>query len=192
MEKNAFSVSLAVVTLGFVAYAADTNTYYTVTVDGGTYSYIGPDAVTNRSAYLYNDTELSIDHAVLTFEDGSSPTVFEGDGKIRDFPGNYTQYLQKRNSEQREQTLQKKSEKPQYERKRTTVKPTYKQQQEYKTLTEELQRLEAEKKELEANLASPEGATAEQLAQWSERIGQVLAEIDEKELRWLELDEIVG
>ncbi len=118
--------------------------------------------------------------------------VFEGNGKIRDFPGNYTQYLQKRNSEQREQTLQKKSEKPQYERKRTTVKPTYKQQQEYKTLTEELQRLEAEKKELEANLASPEGATAEQLAQWSERIGQVLAEIDEKELRWLELDEIVG
>ena len=118
--------------------------------------------------------------------------VFEGDGKIRDFPGNYTQYLQKRNSEQREQTLQKRSEKPQYERKRTTAKPTYKQQQEYKTLTEDLQKLEAEKKELEANLASPEGATTEQLAQWSERIGQVLAEIDEKELRWLELDEIVG
>jgi ATP-binding cassette subfamily F protein uup len=118
--------------------------------------------------------------------------VFEGDGKIRDFPGNYTQYLQKRNSEQREQTLQKKSEKPQYERKRTTAKPTYKQQQEYKTLTEDLQKLEAEKKELETNLASPEGATAEQLAQWSERIGQVLAEIDEKELRWLELDEIVN
>ncbi|MBO7541586.1 MAG: ABC-F family ATP-binding cassette domain-containing protein [Bacteroidales bacterium] len=118
--------------------------------------------------------------------------VFECDGKIRDFPGNYTQYLQKRNSEQREQTLQKKSEKPQYERKRTTAKPTYKQQQEYKTLTEDLQKLEAEKKELEANLASPEGATAEQLAQWSERIGHVLAEIDEKELRWLELDEIVG
>lgn len=118
--------------------------------------------------------------------------VFEGDGKIRDFPGNYTQYLQKRNSEQREQTLQKRSEKPQYERKKNTAKPTYKQQQEYKTLTEDLQKLEAEKKELEANLASPEGATTEQLAQWSERIGQVLAEIDEKELRWLELDEIVG
>ncbi len=118
--------------------------------------------------------------------------VFEGDGKIRDFPGNYSQYLQKRNSEQREQTLQKKAEKPQYERKKNTAKPTYKQQQEYKTLTEDLQKLEAEKKELETNLASPEGATAEQLAQWSERIGQVLAEIDEKELRWLELDEIVG
>ena len=51
-------------------------------MDGGTYSYIGPDAVTNRSAHLYNDTELSIDHAVLTFEDGSSPTVFEGDGNL--------------------------------------------------------------------------------------------------------------
>ena len=118
--------------------------------------------------------------------------VFEGDGKIRDFPGNYTQYLQKRNSEQREQTLQKKAEKPQYERKKNTAKPTYKQQQEYKTLADDLQKLEAEKKELEANLASPDGATAEQLALWSERIGQVLAEIDEKELRWLELDEIIG
>ena len=118
--------------------------------------------------------------------------VFEGDGKIRDFPGNYTQYLQKRDSEQREQTLQKKSEKPQYERKRSAAKPTYKQQQEYKALTEELQTLESEKKDLEQKLASPEGATAEQLAQWSERIGQVLAAIDEKELRWLELDEIVG
>ena len=36
MKKNAFSVSLAAVTLGLVAYAAETNTYYTVTVDSGT------------------------------------------------------------------------------------------------------------------------------------------------------------
>ena len=116
--------------------------------------------------------------------------VFEGDGIVRDFPGNYTQYLQKRNCEQREQTLQKKAEKPQYERKKNTVKPTYKQQQEYQTLADDLQKLEVEKKGLEEKLASPEGATAEQLALWSERIGQVLAEIDEKELRWLELDEL--
>lgn len=118
--------------------------------------------------------------------------VFEGGGKIRDFPGNYTQYLQKRNSEQRAQSLQKKNEKPQYERKKNNNKPSYKQQQEYQQLTTELQQLETEKKNLEQKLANSDGASHEQLSQWSQRIGEVLALIDEKELRWLELDEIVN
>ncbi len=118
--------------------------------------------------------------------------VFEGGGKIRDFPGNYTQYLQKRNSEQRAQSLQKKNEKPQYERKKNNNKPSYKQQQEYQQLTTELQQLETEKKDLEQKLANSDGASHEQLSQWSQRIGEVLALIDEKELRWLELDEIVN
>ena len=51
-------------------------------MDGGTYRYTGPNAVTNRSARLYNDTELAIDHATLTFEDGSSATAFEGEGNL--------------------------------------------------------------------------------------------------------------
>ena len=118
--------------------------------------------------------------------------VFEGGGKIRDFPGNYTQYLQKRNSEQRAQSLQKKNEKPQYERKKNNNKPSYKQQQEYQQLTTELQQLETEKKDLEQKLANSDGASHKQLSQWSQRIGEVLALIDEKELRWLELDEIVN
>ncbi|MBR5029238.1 MAG: ATP-binding cassette domain-containing protein [Bacteroidales bacterium] len=118
--------------------------------------------------------------------------VFEGDGKIRDFPGNYSQYLQKRNSEQRAQTLQKKSEKPQYERKKNNNKPSYKQQQEYQQLTAEIQQLEAEKKDLEQKLSDGSGASVDDIAQWSQRIGEVIALLDEKELRWLELDEIVS
>ncbi|MBO4741629.1 MAG: ATP-binding cassette domain-containing protein, partial [Bacteroidales bacterium] len=118
--------------------------------------------------------------------------VFEGDGKIRDFPGNYTQYLQKRNSEQRAQTLQKKSEKPQYERKKNNNKPSYKQQQEYQQLTADIQQLEAEKKDLEQKLSDGSGASVEEISQWSQRIGEVIALLDEKELRWLELDEMMG
>ena len=118
--------------------------------------------------------------------------VFEGDGEIRDFPGNYTQYLQKRNSEQRVQTLQKKNDKPKYERKKNTTKPTFKQQQEYKSLGEELQQLEAEKKDLEQKLSDGSGASVDEISLWSQRIGEVIALLDEKELRWLELDEIVS
>ena len=51
-------------------------------MDGGTYRYTGPNATTNRSARLYNDTELCVDHATLTFEDGSNPTAFEGEGNL--------------------------------------------------------------------------------------------------------------
>ncbi len=51
-------------------------------MDGGTYRYTGGNATTNRSARLYNDTELDIDHATLTFQDGSAPTAFEGDGNL--------------------------------------------------------------------------------------------------------------
>ena len=118
--------------------------------------------------------------------------VFEGDGRVRDFPGNYTQYLQKRNAEQRTEQQQKKAEKPQYERKKNTTKPTYKQQQEYKALTDELQSLEAEKQDLEQKLSDGSGAAVDDIARWSQRIGEVIAQIDEKELRWLELDEIIG
>jgi len=51
-------------------------------MDGGTYRYTGPNATTNRSAKLYGDTELNIDHATLTFEDGSSAAAFEGEGNL--------------------------------------------------------------------------------------------------------------
>ncbi|MBR2235007.1 MAG: autotransporter-associated beta strand repeat-containing protein [Prevotella sp.] len=51
-------------------------------MDGGAYVYTGPDATTNRSARLLSDTELSIDHATLTLQDGTNATAFEGEGNL--------------------------------------------------------------------------------------------------------------
>ena len=51
-------------------------------MDGGAYVYTGADATTNRSARLLNDTELCIDHAALTFQDGTNATAFEGEGDL--------------------------------------------------------------------------------------------------------------
>ena len=53
--------------------------------------------------------------------------VFEGNGKIRDYHSNYTDYMKAKEAEQRVAVLQKRDEKPKYERPKTTAKPTYKQ-----------------------------------------------------------------
>ena len=118
--------------------------------------------------------------------------VFEGNGKIRDYHSNYTDYMKAKEAEQRVAVLQKRDEKPKYERSKTTAKPTYKQKQEYEQLTQELQQLGDEKQELEALINGGTETDYEKLTQWSNRIGELNDLIDEKELRWLELDEIMG
>ena len=51
-------------------------------MDGGTYRYTGDNTTTNRSATLYRDTELNIDHGTVTFENGTAPTQIEGEGNL--------------------------------------------------------------------------------------------------------------
>ena len=51
-------------------------------MDGGVYRYTGGNTTTNRSARLYNNTELDIDHATVTITDGSNATAFEGEGNL--------------------------------------------------------------------------------------------------------------
>ena len=72
-------------------------------------------------------------------------------------------------------------------------KATYKEQKEYETLTAEIEALTTERAKLEALLSnSTEFKTPDsELLQASTRIGEVIALLDEKELRWLELDEII-
>ena len=118
--------------------------------------------------------------------------VFEGMGKIRDYHSNYTEYLANRNRQQRETVMQKREEKPKYERaKSDKPKATYKQQKEYEQLTAEIEALNKEKAEMEALL---NGGTTDvaRLTEASTRIGEIISALDEKEYRWLELDEIVN
>ena len=118
--------------------------------------------------------------------------VFEGNGKIRDYHSNYTDYIKLKEQEQRIATQQKREEKPKYERTKSATKPTYKQKQEYEQLTNEIEVLEKEKAELEQLMNSGQETDYEKLNSWATRIGEIRELIDEKELRWLELDEIMN
>ena len=119
--------------------------------------------------------------------------VFEGDGKVKGFMGNYSQYREylenKTKEEKREQAAQKQetraAEKPATERKK---KRTYKEQQEYEQLARDIEALETEKKELTARLEQQ--LDYKEIEKIGNRISEITDLIDEKELRWLELDEI--
>ena len=118
--------------------------------------------------------------------------VFEGNGKILDYHSNYTDYIKQKEHEQRIATQQKREEKPKYERTKSVTKPTYKQKQEYEQLTNEIETLEKEKSDLEQLMNSGLETDYEKLNSWATRIGEIRELIDEKELRWLELDEIMN
>ncbi len=118
--------------------------------------------------------------------------VFEGDGVIRDFPGNYTQYrLKQRRTElvekEQQQQLVAAADTASVEKK----KAGFKEKREFELLEKEIPALEAERAAAEAQLANPE-LDYEKLHLLSKRIGEISAELEQKELRWLELSEILG
>lgn len=119
--------------------------------------------------------------------------VFEGNGKITVFPGNYTQY---RNSvEEREEQERRIQEKPVLSKKSVSEKVererklTFKEKQEMMSLEQEIEVLEKEKKEMEEAMSSGT-LSIDDLTSLSERYGILSADLDEKSMRWLELSEI--
>ena len=118
--------------------------------------------------------------------------VFEGNGKIKDYHSNYTDYRLQKSRQQRDAALQQRQEKPKYERPKSDKrKATYKEQKEYEALTAEIEALTAEKSTLEQRLADGAISDVAELNAASTRIGELMALLDEKELRWLELDELM-
>ena len=119
--------------------------------------------------------------------------VFEGDGIVRDFPGSYSDYRswrQERDAEKANAEAEKKSSaanswKPRREK---SDKMTFKERKEFESLAGEIADLEKEKREIEEMLNSG-NLGVEELTQKSQRISEVLALLDEKEMRWLELSE---
>lgn len=126
--------------------------------------------------------------------------VFKGEGEIQDFPGNYTQYREwcrlqpKTEGEGTEKKATKPTAKEQpsaTQKKEGKRKMTYKEKREYELLTKELEQLENEQKTLEEALCSGQ-LSVEELTEKSKRLPEIKDEIDEKEMRWLELAEIEG
>jgi ABC transport system ATP-binding/permease protein len=119
--------------------------------------------------------------------------VFEGDGKIRNFPGNYTDYREAlANKEFDPKPIAKPApkieEKPINELARRKL--TYKEQQEYDALSKEIEKIEQQKFEVTNKLNSGETAF-EILSNLAKEIEQLNQLQDQKELRWLELAEFI-
>ena len=124
--------------------------------------------------------------------------VFKGNGVIKDFPGNYTQYREWNSLQSKENETAKSDAKKNNEPhpNRTREKPqrrkmSYKEKREFEQLEQDIAALEAEKKRLEEELCSGT-LSVEALTEKSKRLPHLNAELDEKSMRWLELAEIEG
>lgn len=119
--------------------------------------------------------------------------VFEGDGSVKGFMGNYSQYhewLEDKNKEQHKQQIAEKSDlrenRPRAsERKK---KRSFAEQKEYEQLSVDIQCLENEKLELASRLENLSDYV--EIDKIGKRLNEINALLDEKEMRWLELDEI--
>lgn len=118
--------------------------------------------------------------------------VFQGNGVIQDFPGNYTQYrewsaLKPKESKEKNQPLEKKSRKVQDASVRK--KMTFKEKREFEQLEKDIAALEKEQKIIEEELCSGK-LTIDELTEKSKRLPVLKDELDEKSMRWLELSEL--
>lgn len=121
--------------------------------------------------------------------------VFKGDGVVKDFPGNYTQYREWSSLQTKEEQVQKAAlnSKREIEKKTrnntTRTKKTYKEKIEFEQLEKDIAALEAEQKRIEHALC---GGTisVEEITEMSKRLPIIKDEIDKKSMRWLELSEL--
>jgi len=117
--------------------------------------------------------------------------VFEGEGQMKDFPGNYTQYIAWKEKQVQQEKAEAKSsqndatkkEKPKSDKK----KLSYKEQREYDQLEGKIEELENRKAELEQLIAGENDH--EKLTEFSEEMAELLKKIDAKTERWISLSE---
>ena len=122
--------------------------------------------------------------------------VFKGQGEIKDFPGNYTQYREWASLEENKTSSSSSScststaGKPSY-RHDDRRRLSYKEKREMEQLEKDIAALEDEKKKIEEALC---GSTTEveEITAMSKRLPQLNEELDEKSMRWLELSEVNG
>lgn len=120
--------------------------------------------------------------------------VFEGQGRIKDFPGNYTQYREWASLQPQEKAPIASNSKEDNDPKKnyrndTKRKLSYKEKREFEQLEEEIIQLEEEQKALEDALSGSE-LSVEEITEKSKRLACLKNELDEKSFRWLELSEL--
>ncbi|MDE6196354.1 MAG: ABC-F family ATP-binding cassette domain-containing protein, partial [Muribaculaceae bacterium] len=118
--------------------------------------------------------------------------VMEGEGVIKDFPGNYSdyrRYIDALAREQAERKTEKQKEQPRQQRAERPAKLSYKEKKELEALESEMEALNAEKADIEAFFASGSQDGADDFDSKSQRYAEIKELLDEKEMRWLELSE---
>ena len=120
--------------------------------------------------------------------------VFEGQGRIKDFPGNYTQYREWASLQPQEKAPTTSNSKEDIDPKKnyrndTKRKLSYKEKREFEQLEEEIIQLEEEQKALEDALSGSE-LSVEEITEKSKRLANLKNQLDEKSFRWLELSEL--
>ena len=127
--------------------------------------------------------------------------VFRGEGNIKDFPGNYTQFREAEDRAEKEKEKEVKTTsqatvsaapakaKPNFSEQKRRL--SYKERLEYERLEKDIEALEAEKKQIEEALSSGTLSVAD-ITTMSKRLPVLTDELDEKSLRWLELDEVAN
>ena len=117
--------------------------------------------------------------------------VFQGDGKVKGFMGNYSQYKdylqEKEQLERKEQVARKVEEESPRKAAREKKKRSFKEEREFAQLTDDIAALEAEKEQI--HQAMNNVTDYQQLQEMGSRLQQIKDLLDEKEMRWLELDE---
>ena len=116
--------------------------------------------------------------------------VFEGNGVVKDFPGNYSNYRDWKEANEKESESKKKEVNPKRETVSRSTRPekmSFKEKREFEALDIEIEALNKEKEEIEALFQN--GASTAEIESASKRYNEIKAMLDEKELRWLELSE---
>lgn len=122
--------------------------------------------------------------------------AFRGNAVIKDFPGNYTQYREWKEQQDALEKLIAEENKPKTEKpkpiavKEEKRKLSFKENREFEELDKLIPQLEEEKQQLETEISSGDLSSDDLIAK-SNRIGELIDEIDEKTLRWMELSEFM-
>ncbi|MBT8245972.1 MAG: ABC-F family ATP-binding cassette domain-containing protein [Winogradskyella sp.] len=114
--------------------------------------------------------------------------VFQGDGVVDDFPGNYSDYRSYESSRPKQEANIEKIENTKTVKKNEANKLSYNEQKEYKNLESKIRSLELDKKEFEKKFLNPD-LSQDKITKLSEELQKIIDTIEEKEMRWFELAE---
>jgi ABC transport system ATP-binding/permease protein len=116
--------------------------------------------------------------------------VFEGEGVMREYPGNYTDYryeLEEAVETSRKPEVKEAAKAAAQKDSKPSTKKTFKEQQEFETLEKEIEASEQKKNELIEKLSAPDSGA--KIAEWSKELEQLDKQLEIKTMRWMELSE---